>query len=115
LLKQLFIGIFLVAVSGVAFAAPQGVTLNWSDAGAEDGYILQRNAAACAAVVNANWVTVAILPADTVSYSDTAEGGNTYCYRVAPTVAGVNQGWSNLLEVPVVDTVITPVLTGGQD
>jgi len=114
-LKQVLAGIFLAFVSGVAFAAPQSVTLNWSDSGDEDGYVLQRNASACAAVNNANWVNVVTLPANTVSYSESVEGGAIYCYRVTATVAGVSQGWSNLLEVPVVDTVITPVLTGGQD
>ena len=114
-MKQVLAGIFLAFVSGVAFAAPQSVTLNWSDSGAEDGYILQKNPVPCVNAASGSWSTVAILPADTVTYSDTAEGGVVYCYRVAATVANVNQGWSNLLEVPVVDTVITPVLTGGQD
>ena len=55
------------------------------------------------------------LPADTTTYNDTVEGGASYCYRIAAQVGGVNQGWSNLHQIDVVDTIVTPVLSGSQD
>lgn len=104
----------LALVSGVAFAAPQTVELSWNDAGAETSYVLQRFDGPCSAVNASGWTTKATLPADTISYTDTANGGASYCYRVAAQVGGVNQGWSNLHQVDVVDTIVPITLTGGQ-
>jgi hypothetical protein len=113
--KQYVFSILLSALlASTAFAADVTVNLNWSDAGGETGYVLQRNPAACSAINSNDWTQVATLPANTTSYVDTVAGGVTYCYRVAATVGGVLQGWSNLHEVPTTDPIVPITLSGGQ-
>lgn len=109
------IAIVALLISGPAFAVPYNVNLNWSDPGEEDSFILQRNPAPCASINSNNWTTIAAaIPANTLTYVDSVNPG-TYCYRVAAVKNSLNQGWSNLHEVVVVDAFAPITLSGSQE
>lgn len=86
-------------------AGASAINLSWTDNAAnETGFVLERSLSA-----GSGFTTVATLPANTTTYSDSGlSSSTTYYYRVrASNVAG-NSAWSNVASATTAAVVATP-------
>jgi hypothetical protein len=68
------------------------ITLDWGDVAGEDGYTLDR----CQGATCTNFVTIATLGADTITFADNSlAGGTTYSYRIRGFNNAGPAPWSN--------------------
>lgn len=79
---------------GYSNLSPDGVTISWGDAdNLETGFLLERRLSA--GHPTPEWTTLASLPANSTSFSDTnVEPGTSYIYRVAAFNAEGSSGYS---------------------
>lgn len=101
---------FLFAIP--AFAFDETITVSWSDAGAEDSYVVARADSTCVAAQVFNVIARPV--ADVLSLVDAVSDNADYCYRVKAVKNGQEGPWSAGFDVNVPaalsDITVTAVL-----
>lgn len=84
-MKKLLAALLLMATPAMAYEVD--VLVQWTDAGKEDEYRVQRERGPCAAPLSTP-VSVATVGANVLEVMDTVQDNETYCYRVYAVYRG---------------------------